>query len=53
MRIAGQLRAKHLRTSRDNPFKREHPDVAEFHAICKMIADNISVVAANYRRRRK
>lgn len=53
MRIAGQLRAKRLLTSGRNQFKIEHPEVAEFHAICKMLADNISVAASNYRRRRK
>ncbi len=53
MRIARQLRAKRLRTSGDDSFKIEHPEVAEFHAICKMFADNISVAATNYRRRRK
>lgn len=53
MRIASQLRAKRLLTSGDNAFKIDHSEVDEFHAICKMFADNISVAAANYRRRRK
>lgn len=50
--IAAILRNKEMKRSDSYAFRIEHPDIAEFNAICDNLAIQISQEAANFRRRK-